>query len=151
MKHIKSILLLLMFISCKERQNKLDFKFIQSGVNVPFTVSCSVLNSDEFFKRKHSLSIDDVNIIEEFEKHLKLLSIDSLQSDIDVRIQVVFSHDKVKDTICMGEFFNISINGVKMKDSKEFHSFVKKMIDYEYTIRHPITGEMIPIEDIKTN
>ena len=48
----------------------------------------------------------------------------------------------------MGEFSEIAVNGVKMDNHDKFHQFVKTIIEYETTIRHPLTGEMVPKEEL---
>jgi hypothetical protein len=128
----------------KISNESLKISFIQKGLKSPMTISCAVLNSNEFDKSKHFKFINDNGIINEFEELCSKLSINDEQNDIDVRIKIIYSHDYKNDTICMGEFFNISVNGVVMKENKEFHDYIKKIIDYENTLRHPITGKMIP-------
>jgi hypothetical protein len=142
---------LILFSFCSNKKSNpniskesLEISFIQKGFKSPMTISCAVLNSNEFVKSKHFKSINENETIDEFERLFSKLSINKEQGDIDTRIQVVYSHDKQKDTICMGENFNICVNGVVMNDYKEFHNYVKEIIDYENTIRHPITGKMIP-------
>lgn len=121
----------------------LEVSFIQKGVKSPMTIPCWMINSTEFKNSKHHKLINDPKTIDNFKKLYSELSVIKEQSDIDVRIQIVYLHNKKSDTICMGESFNISVNGVVMNEHKEFHNYVKEIINYEYTIRHPITGKML--------
>lgn len=153
MKIISYLISVLVFLFCfcsNNNSNKksisselLEINFIQKGLNSPTLISCAFMNTDSFKKSKHHKSINDTTIIKNFKNLYAELSASKIQHDIDVRIQIIYSNDKKRDTICMGEFFNITVNGVNMNDSKDFHSYIKEIIDYENTIRHPITGKMI--------
>ena len=148
-------ILICLFVFCSNKKTEqksfnesLECAFLQSGLRSPANISCDYLNSSDFKKYKHIKLIDNQKTLDEFKKKLKNLSSNKVQDNVDVRIQIIFSYHSKKDTICMGEYSGISINGSLMNDSKKFHNFIKEIIEYNYTLRHPITGKMIPKKEI---
>ncbi len=145
MKNITYLLccLLLSFCSSEKHKNNnqrenIEVVFIQRGVQTPITIYCSMIETEWFEKAIHYKQIDDTNTLDKFKQIFLSLSKSTEQIDIDSRIRIIYSHDVIKDTICMGEFFGISINGIRMNESEDFHAYVKKIIDYENTVSNPL-------------
>lgn len=129
---ISTIFLLGCFKSKNEEVNKnqyLEVFYLKEGMRSPMSINCSALQGsilDVKYKK-----IEDKETFKIFKEEYKKLVDSKEQRDIDVRIQVVYHDEKIIDTICMGAFFDIKINGVNKEDSKKLLKKIKDEI-YKY-------------------
>lgn len=129
---ISTIFLLGCFKSKNEEVNKnqyLEVFYLKEGMRSPMSINYSALQGsilDVKYKK-----IEDKETFKIFKEEYKKLVDSKEQRDIDVRIQVVYHDEKIIDTICMGAFFDIKINGVNKEDSKKLLKKIKDEI-YKY-------------------
>lgn len=114
----------------KSNQNQyLEVFFLNEGTHSPMQINCHALQGsilDVKYKK-----IEDQEIFNRFNDEYKKLVDAKEQRDIDVRIQVVYHNGKIIDTICMGAYFDIKVNGVNKEDSKRLLNTIKDEI-YKY-------------------
>ncbi|SHH88155.1 hypothetical protein [Flavobacterium defluvii] len=110
----------------------LEFFYFKDNKLFPFRLNCKSIRSEMFRDDIKYKRIEDVKYIERFTKEYENLKTEEKQSEIDVRMQIIFHNGKITDTICMGSYFGIKINGVKKKDSKSFLNLIQeKMYESE--------------------
>lgn len=107
----------------------LEVFFLKEGLRFPMSINCSALQGS-ILDVKHK-KIEDKETFKIFKEEYKKLVDSNEQRDIDVRIQVVYHDEKIIDTICMGAFFDIKVNGVNKEDSKTLLKIIKDEI-YKY-------------------
>lgn len=104
---------------------------MKEGLRFPMQLNCNVVHSKLLKSKIKFKKIDDVNFMNQFTNQFNKLKTSNDQRDIDVRIQVVYHNKKIIDTICMGEHFDIKVNGVNKEDSKPFLKLIKDETYYK--------------------
>lgn len=139
MKSIFLVIIIFSVLNCnvknetsKADNQYLDFFYFKGNKLFPFRLNCKSIRSEMFRDEIKYTKIEDVKYIERFIKEYEKLKNEEKQSEIDVRMQIIFHNGKITDTICMGSHFGIKINGVKKKDSKSFLNLIQeKMYESE--------------------
>ncbi|THD30372.1 MAG: hypothetical protein DI588_16550 [Flavobacterium johnsoniae] len=132
MKFFSPFIVLICLISCLKKTSQdqyLEVFFLKEGLRSPMAINCNALQGsilDVNYKK-----IEDKKVFETFKEELKKLVNAKEQRDIDVRIQVVYHDKKIVDTICMGAYFDIKVNGINKEDSKKLLKTIKDEI-YKY-------------------
>ncbi|MBE8725386.1 hypothetical protein C4F50_10545 [Flavobacterium sp. KB82] len=116
----------------KSDNQYLEFFYFKGNKLFPFRLNCKSIRSEMFRDDVKYKKIEDEKYIERFIKEYEKLKIEEKQSEIDVRMQIIFHNGKITDTICMGSHFGIKINGVRKNDSKSFLYLIQeKMYESE--------------------
>lgn len=128
-----ALCLIALFSSCVNSEKKktaifLEVYFLDPGLMFPMNINCQALRGEMLKGRVTYKLIDNEDSLKLFTHHYNQLKNDTVQSNFDVKIQVIYHHNKNIDTICMGSNFNISVNGVKKQESKVFHNFIRRII-----------------------
>lgn len=129
---MKKILFLfvLFVIGCNKSDiNYLEIYYLPKSTLTPSVVHCNLLDKDVFKDLKNK-KITHNPTVSEISSLINNLQEDNLGNDIDARIKVIVKYENKKDTLCLGEFFGTSLNGIKMKDNQELHKLIKH-ITYE--------------------
>ncbi|MGQ2982773.1 hypothetical protein [Flavobacterium sp.] len=72
--------------------------------------------------------IDDIGFTEEFSLLYNNLQEPEKNNTIDTRIRILYHHGAQSDTICMGEYFGIMVNGQQKEDSPKLLKLIKDRI-----------------------
>jgi len=136
MKIISIFVSTILLFGCLKKNNEeidskqyLEVYFLKEGIRTPMSLNCNALQG-ELMEVKYK-KIDDKKIFKKFQNEYQKLNDSKEQRDIDVRIQVIYHDSKISDTICMGEHFDIKVNGVNKQDSKDLLRIIKDEI-YKY-------------------
>ncbi|WP_163411043.1 hypothetical protein [Flavobacterium ajazii] len=114
-----------------ENRKYIEVFYLKEGLRYPIQLNCNYLHSELMKKNVKYEKIDNQDFIKNFDKKYKALKTSKDQRNIDVRIQIIYHNDKIIDTICMGEHFDIQVNGINKEDSKGFLLMIKQKI-YKY-------------------
>lgn len=103
----------------------LEVFYLKEGLRFPMQLDCNVVHGELLKDKVKFKKIDDVDFMNQFINQFNQLKTSKEQRGIDVRIQVVYHNKKAIDTICMGEHFDIKVNGINKEDSKPFLKLIK--------------------------
>lgn len=135
MKIILYTSLILCLINCKKptHNNFANDSFVEilnlrEGMHFPMALNCNSLNGELLKNDVTYTKVTDNNFMKAFVVEYNRLSNEDYDKAIDARIRILYHHDKITDTICMGEHFFISVNGNLKKDSPALLKLVKDKI-----------------------
>ncbi|SHF39536.1 hypothetical protein SAMN05444377_1082 [Flavobacterium fontis] len=125
--------LLLFFNGCNQFEKKqaaifLEVYFLDPGLKFPMNISCQALRSEMLKERVKYKLIDNEDTLKLFQRYYNQLKNDTTQINFDVKMQVIYHNHAQVDSLCMGSNFNITVNGVKKKESKDFHNFIRSNV-----------------------
>lgn len=135
-KYVLIIIVSLILINCKKITSNDNFKdnncyvefhYYNQGTHFPMRLACGTLKSGNPNNGRNYKKLYDkifVNKLVSYYSNLK----NAKEERFDARIQFLVHLPNKVDTICMGEYFGIVINGTTKEDSEEFINFVKKEI-----------------------
>ena len=129
---MKKILFLfvLFIVGCNKSDiNYLEIYYLPKSTLTPSVVDCNLLDIDVFKDLKNKKITHD-HTVREISLLINNLQANNLENDLDARIKVIVKYENKKDTLCLGEFFGTSLNGVKMKDNEKLYKLIKN-ITYE--------------------
>ncbi len=133
MKPIRIYLLVMMIslISCDS--GTIDFIKVYyrvPGILTPYPAFCVdyLFIEDNNIREKE---INDHTFLKAFEAHLNTLKPIHKNPTVDSRV-FMFIHykDGSIDTLCIGEYMGICVNGTVMEENKEFHQLIMDEIDF---------------------
>ncbi|OAE90496.1 hypothetical protein [Flavobacterium psychrophilum] len=106
----------------------LEVYYFKGSLRFPMQLNCNALHSKMFKEKVEYKKIEDDDYLKKFFIEFKKLKTVKEQTDIDVRMQIIYHTDKTIDTICMGEYFDVKVNGINKQDSKSFLNLIKNKI-----------------------
>lgn len=109
----------------------LEVFYMKEGLRYPMQLNCSVLHGELLKNKVRYKKIEDIVLLDKFTNEFNKLKTSKEQRDIDVRIQVIYHNKKAIDTICMGDYFDIQVNGINKDDSKSFLKMIKDETYYK--------------------
>ena len=109
----------------------LEVFYMKEGLRYPMQLNCSVLHGELLKNKVMYKKIEDIVLLDKFTNEFNKLKTSKEQRDIDVRIQVIYHNKKAIDTICMGDYFDIQVNGINKDDSKSFLKMIKDETYYK--------------------
>lgn len=135
MKHYLILLFLIVF-SCNNTSVKnkninqdyyIEFFYHNQEAKYPMRFTCGELKSGNVNSKPNYKKIEDKKIVEKIVSYYSNLK-NAKEDRFDARIHFLVHTGKKVDTICMGEYFGIVVNGVTKEDSDVFLNFIKKEI-----------------------
>ncbi|WP_017732421.1 hypothetical protein [Nafulsella turpanensis] len=129
-KYLLYILVLAM-LSCKSSKEDIEqvrVKFGPEETTVMVPVTCESIDyifPDSLLKQK---TITDKRFLEKLGKELSSLEQASEERNVDIRMKLLIDYPKKTDTLCLGEFFNVVLNGKLMDDNPELLNLVKSEV-----------------------
>lgn len=136
MKYILIIILSLILINCKKvtpnsnsKDNNyyVEFHYYNQDTHFPMRLACGSLKSDNPNNGRNYKKLYDKEFVTKLVSYYSNLK-NTKEERFDARIQFLVHLPTKVDTICMGEYFGIVVNGTTKEDSEEFINFVKKEI-----------------------
>lgn len=109
----------------------LEVFYLKEGLRYPMQLNCRVLHGELLKDKVKFKKIESINFMDKFRNEFNKLKTSKEQRDIDVRMQVIYHNKKTIDTICMGEHFDIQVNGENKDDSKSFLKMIKDETYYK--------------------
>jgi hypothetical protein len=109
----------------------LEIFYLKEGLRYPMQLNCNALHGELLKNKVKFKKIEDIDFMDKFRNEFNKLKTSKEQRDIDVRIQIIYHNKKTIDTICMGEHFDIQVNGVNKDDSKSFLKMIKDETYYK--------------------
>ena len=104
-----------------------EFHYYNQDANYPMRFTCGSLKSNNPNNGRNYKKISDKVFMDKLVSYYTSLE-NSKDERFDARIQFLVHLPNKVDTICMGEYFGIVVNGVPKEDSEEFVNFVKNEI-----------------------
>ena len=132
----KLIILIILLFSCNNTKIKkvnknqdyfIEFFYHDQGVKYPMRYTCGKLKSGNINSKPNYKKIKNKEYVQKIISYYSNLE-NNNEERFDARIHFLVHHEKKVDTICMGEYFGIVVNGVTKVDSKEFIDFIKEEI-----------------------
>jgi hypothetical protein len=130
MKYIV-IYIAIFFISCtenKKNEESLEVYYIRDGVNYPIDINCEAIRDKGFDEIREVKLIKEAEFISKFKILYKELKPSPSNKLFNVKMQVITHFEGQSDTICIGDFNQIAINGENKNDSKELKLLIKNEI-----------------------
>ena len=138
-----AVIIFLFFASCEiNKIEPIEISFIQTRTNFPMVFDCSMIQGELMKERIFRRTIDNQEFLKSFLKEYESLKEDTVQKSIDIRIQVLIKNNNSIDTLCLGEYFNTSINGKKMIDNPNLLKMLKNELNYDNIVIHPTLGKI---------
>ena len=118
------------FINCNgnKKEESLEVYYIRDGVNYPMDINCEAIRDKGFDDIRETMLIKDSEFISKFKILCKELKPSQSNKNFDVKIQAITHFEGKSDTICIGAFNQIAINGENQNDSKELTLLIKNEI-----------------------
>ena len=129
MKNLIFIALLLSF-SCNKKQEEnrhIDIYYLGKNISYTFNIPCHMIQQPSLPGVKY-VTINDKEFMENFNLHFNTLKEPKEIYPLDARIKIIYYHNTQIDTICMGEYFSISVNGKPKQDSPQLLKLIKDKI-----------------------
>jgi len=128
MKYIIVILTTILFMNCNEtikNVESIEVYYIRDGVNYPIDINCEAIRDKGFDEIREELLINDPDFISKFKIQYRKLRPSNSNKTFNVKMQAITHFNDKSDTICIGTFNQISINGKNANDSKELMLLIK--------------------------
>jgi len=122
------LLVVVLFVSCKKADKSLEACYMQEGTLTIADIPCDALEKNSLHRKVYYFETDNDDFMEKFASSYDKLQVKEKPEGFDVRIRLFYHHGKETDTICMGSFFGIAVNGREMEDSPELLTLVKGKI-----------------------
>lgn len=130
-KYLICFLILAMFScnsSSKQNIEQVRVKYGPEETTVMVPVTCESIDyifPDNLLKQK---IISNKNFLQKLNEELSDLEQASEERNVDIRIKLLIDYPQKTDTLCLGEFFNIVLNGEQMEDKPELLNLVKSEV-----------------------
>ena len=125
-----TILFFVLLTSCNSNKiTSIDFHYTEPGISSPSQTSC---NSNLFVDLENIRykKITNENFLNKFEQQLNDLK-KSDEFSINSRIFALINYkDKNIDTLCIGEYRGICLNGNILSHNDDFHNLIMDEIDF---------------------
>jgi len=148
--NVKIILFFLFCVSCKENHSKEyyskenhfkdNIEFLEVDYLPPLATFSFVYDCDGLVKNLHNknyIIINDKKFLNQF--RINFLELSPKLNDTlvrDFRVKLLYTHEKKTDTICMGIFNGIVVNGQLMNEDENFTRLVADFVNKNYIPRH---------------
>jgi hypothetical protein len=131
MKNLKIFVLLLTAFSCNSNNiESLEVYYYQPGVSTPSTTFCNSYLFVETYSDVRYKKINDRSFLTEFENFLDDFK-PSNEFAINSRVFTLINYkDGNIDTLCVGEYRDICLNGEVKIHNQEFHDLIMNKIDF---------------------
>jgi len=132
-KVLKAILPCMLFACGSQFDTSLRILYVGEYSTSPITVNCQSFEGEYYETLKDSL-ITDIELKSEIIDNigdLKRSEVDRIlnYSDVNVKIKLLASYsDGSSDTVCLGAFSNIFLNGIMMAEDSVFRQKIKTII-----------------------
>lgn len=133
-------LLILTNFSCKENIKEESVEFLEIDYLPPLATFSFVYDCEGLFKSLHDenyILVDDQKYLNQFKIYFSKLTPknnDTLRRDF--RVKLIYHQKDHSDTICMGIFNGIVVNGQLMNEDENFTRFVSDFVNKNYVPRH---------------
>ena len=131
MKYIIVVFIAIFLMNCNgaiKNKESIEVYYIRDGVNYPIDINCEAIRDKGFDEIREELLINDPDFISKFKIQYRKLRPSNSNKTFNVKMQVITHFDKKSDTICIGKFNQISINGKNANDSNELILLIKNKI-----------------------
>ena len=124
---MKYLLITLFFLfSCDKEQEYLEVYYMKQNSLTAINIPCDMVKPD-YYGIKY-MKIQDKKFIEQFKVSYLQLKDTKKVRRIDTRIRIIYHKGNKMDTICMGEYFTIFVNGELKEDSPKLLKLIKDRI-----------------------
>lgn len=120
------LLSLMLLLSCEKEEKYLEIYYMGQNVLTAMNIPCNMIRPHIYNMK--DMKIYDERFVDDFASKYDELRDAKENESIDVRIKIFYHHGANTDTICMGEYFTIFVNGQQKEDSPELLKLVKDKI-----------------------
>ena len=123
---MKYLLLTLVLFSCSKEDRSLEIYYMKHNSMTAMRIPCHMIGSKSIDAK--NIKIDNEQFLDEFASLYNRLEEAKETRSLNARIKIIYRHDMRSDTICMGEYFTIEVNGQQKEDSPELLKLIKDKI-----------------------
>ncbi|WP_353779086.1 hypothetical protein [Winogradskyella sp. 3972H.M.0a.05] len=118
-------------LSCDSNNiNSIKVYYRNPGISTPYPSFCVdyLFEEGENIRKK---TLHNKKFLKNFDYQIKRLIISNQDLTVDSRVFMLINYkDGNIDTLCIGEFRGIFLNGTVMEDDEEFHKMIIDEIDF---------------------